>query len=147
MIKMQQGQIPHPPVVSISMISTAWRKSHIRCNSFQLLHSFSLLCLRWILEVLAVMPAPHMFQYVHHLLLNYIAYCKWFPLLFTHISPFSEKLHSVHNITWSTKVIYDSKLNTQSGTSSYNKSLSTKVCGQWTEISYLFPLNPLSSLQ
>lgn len=44
---MQQQHIRIPPVVSISMIATAWRNSHTGCNLFQLLHGFLQVCLMW----------------------------------------------------------------------------------------------------
>lgn len=43
---------------------------------------------------------------------------------FIHISPLV-KLSSVHNISWSTKLIYNSRLKMHSGTSSYNQPVLT----------------------
>ena len=48
----------------ISMMSTAWRKTHSGCSIFKLIHSFSQLCLMWSLKIPTAMPGQHMFQYV-----------------------------------------------------------------------------------
>jgi hypothetical protein len=57
----------------------------------------------------------------------FITCCKWFPLSFIHFLPCFVKLHSVHNMIWSTKFIHNSRLKIYSSTSSYNLSLMTKV--------------------
>jgi len=74
-------------------------------------------------------PGEHMFQYVRQLALKYVTltHCKLFPLLVIYISPFLLIFSSFHNISWSEKLMYNSKLKMHSGISLYNQPVSTTV--------------------
>ena len=56
-----------------------------------------------------------------------LTHCKLFPLLVIYISPFLLIFSSLHNISWSEKLMYNSRLKIYSSISLYNQLVSTTV--------------------
>jgi len=67
---LEEERIPFPPVVSISLIFTTWRKVSTGCNLIHfLLFHISVRCGN---RVVPDVPGQYMFQYVHQLVLKHL---------------------------------------------------------------------------
>lgn len=107
---------------SISIISTACRKSHTGCNFFQFPHSFS---------QLSLMRTPNSWQqcyintcsstYINSLKISILSLIPQIHALFyTQFTSFYD-MTLVHHITWSAKLMNNSRLTTYGNTSLLNR--------------------------
>lgn len=113
------------PVMNISVISDAGRMSHIVYN---------FICFMFFTVVFNVDTRSSIFNSRSTRvpvcassctpISVMLTHCKLFPLL---VSPFLLIFSSLHNISWSEKLMYNSRLKIYSGISLYNQLVSTTV--------------------